>query len=203
VRCEERFPESGASSVLFVVVEQDALLWQAKAQALHRELFGEGKTEILPSLEVIDRATDEVLNRLIAAGLISGTTRAVRPLYSTGSGIDAPSPLSAEELARLQEHGAKAAHALRIGEVLAAAGFESEARGHLLDALLQFARAFAIRSRYPEPTQVEDTLVPPLSSSWRESLPTLRDYAANPSLPSKGIREALATLKVETGQSVA
>jgi hypothetical protein len=92
---------------------------------------------------------------------------------------------------------------LRIGEVLAAAGFESEARGHLLDALLQFARAFAIRSRYPEPTQVEDTLVPPLSSSWRESLPTLRDYAANPSLPSKGIREALATLKVETGQSVA
>ena len=202
VRCEEKFPESGAHSVLLVVVERDVQLWQTKAATLHRELFGPGKTDPLAptQLEVIDRATAEALKKLIAAGLITSTTRATRPLFSVDSETTAAAPFSAEELAKLREHGEKAGHALRIGQVLATAGFESEARGQLLEAILQFGRAFAVRSRLPEPTFVQDALTPPLSSSWGETLPALREYVADTLLPTKIAMEALAKVNVEPGQ---
>ena len=202
VRCEEKFPESGAHSVLLVVVERDVHLWQDKAEVLLRELFGPGKTDPLAPtrLEVIDRTTDEALKKLIAAGLISSTIRATRPLFSAEGETTQPAPLSAGELAKLQEHGEKASHALRIGQVLGVAGFENEARGHLLEAILQLGCAFAVRSRFPEPTCIQDALTAPLSSSWGEPLPLLREYVANPSLPSKSILEALAGVGVEASK---
>jgi hypothetical protein len=202
VRCEEKFPQTGAHSVLLVVVERDPQIWQTKAEPLHRELFGLGKTDPLAptQLEIIDRATDETLKKLIAAGLIADTTRATRPLFSTESGATTPAPLSAEELAKLRAHVEKATHALRIGQVLGNAGFESEARGHVLEAILKFAQAFAVRNQFPEPASVQDALTAPLSTSWGEALTVIREYIATTALPIKPVLEALAGMNVEACQ---
>ena len=199
VRCEERFPQSGPHSILFVVVERDAQLWRTKAEALHGELFGPGKTDPLAptQLEVIDRATHEAIEKLIAAGLISNTTRAARPLVPCENEAAKPTPLSAAELAKLQEHLDKATHSLRIGQVLGAAGFEEEARGHLLETMMQFGRAFAVQSRFPEPSSIQDAFRMPLSTSWGEALPLLREYIEAPSISCKAILKALAEVNVE------
>src|SRR4051812_39634450 len=39
VRCEERYPNTGPHSVLYVVVERDAPLWRDKLASLHQEYF--------------------------------------------------------------------------------------------------------------------------------------------------------------------
>ena len=77
-----------------------------KLKSLHWELFGPGKTDPLApvQLEVIDRATDEAIQRLIAAGLIGGTTRATRPLLPPANPAEA-APLSPEEQAKAGSAG--------------------------------------------------------------------------------------------------
>jgi hypothetical protein len=64
--CEERYPQDAAHSVLYVVVARDAAQWREKLTGLHEEFFGSEKSDPLPParLEVIDRSTDEALNRL-------------------------------------------------------------------------------------------------------------------------------------------
>ena len=90
-RCEERYPLEGPHSVLYVVVERDAAQWREKLNALHQDYFGPGQCDPLAPvrLEVIDRATDEALQRLIEAGLVARTTRATRPLWplEAGNGV--------------------------------------------------------------------------------------------------------------------
>ena len=76
VRCEERYPAEGAHSVLVVVVDRNAAQWREQLNSLHQEFFGHGKTDPLAPvrLEVVDRATDEAIERLVAAGLITRAT---------------------------------------------------------------------------------------------------------------------------------
>lgn len=201
VRCEEGFPQSGPHTVLLVVVERDAAQWREKAETLHRELFGPGKTDPLAptQLEVIDRATDETLQKLIAAGLIARTTRATRPLFPAGPEGTTSLPLSPGELAKLKAFREKAERALGIAKLLAPAGFETEARVQLLDAILQFACALAIWGRVPQPASIQDSLLPPLSHAWGAALTALREYVANDTLPSQPVVEALATVKLTHG----
>src|SRR5438552_576036 len=63
LRCEERYPNDGPHSVLYVVVERDAPQWREKLGSLHEEYFGAGQGDPLSPvrLEVVDRATDEAL----------------------------------------------------------------------------------------------------------------------------------------------
>ena len=83
LRCEERYPNDAPHSVLYVVVERDAAQYREQLGSLHEEYFGPGRWDPLAPvrLEVIDRATDEALQRLIDAGLLAKTTRASRPLW--------------------------------------------------------------------------------------------------------------------------
>ncbi len=76
-------PLEGAHSVLYVVVERDAAQWREQLASLHQDYFGPGQSDPLAPvrLEVVDRATDEALQRLIEAGLVARTTRATRPLW--------------------------------------------------------------------------------------------------------------------------
>src|SRR6266851_4024925 len=99
LRCEERYPNDGPHSVLYVVVERDAPQWREKLGALHQDYFGPGQSDPLAPvrLEVIDRATDEALQRLIEAGLVAETTRASRPLWPAETAETAPSALSDAE----------------------------------------------------------------------------------------------------------
>ena len=199
VRCEEIFPQSGTHSVILMVVERDAAQWQDRAATLHRELFAPGNTAPLAStkLEVIDRATDEALQNLIAAGLLAKTTRAARSLVPIPGEQLTPPPLSLDEQARKQAHSEKAGRSLGIAKVLATAGFESEARSHLLDAILHHTRAFAVQARLPEPDNIQNALLPPLSESWGGVITRLREYEADASQPIQPILEALAKTEAE------
>jgi hypothetical protein len=192
VRCEERYPQTGSHSVLVVVVDRDAPAFQGRLDALHGELFGSGTTDPLAptQLEVIDRATDEAIQRLIAAGIISKTTRATRPLFPADDSA-APAPLSAEERARADAHRQQATRKLKMARVLGDTGFTEEARPVLLDAIHVFGRALAVEGRLPEPTELNDALVPPLSHNWKEALPALAGFVKDPAGDWKQVAERL------------
>jgi len=124
LRCEERYPNDGSHSVLYVVVDQNAPRWSEKLDALHQEYFGPGESDPLApvQLEVIDRITDEALQRLIDAGLLAKTTRATRPLWPAEASESSPPPLSAAELERSAGHRQRAARKLKMAQVLNDAG---------------------------------------------------------------------------------
>ena len=177
VRCEERYPKNGRHSTLVVVVERDSEQWRESLALLHANLFGPGKTDPLApvQLEVIDRATDEAIQRLIAAGLISKTTRAVRPLFpeSDAAGV---APLSAEEVARAKAHRERAARKLKMARVLGDGGFDEEARPVLLEATFGFACALAAEHRITEPAELKEALQPPLANWWANALPVIHQF---------------------------
>ncbi len=85
VACEERFPSRGEASVLLVVVEKEAERWGEALRPLAAQFFGAAATGDEPapavSLEVVDRATADLLRRLAESGIVSPSLRASRVLY--------------------------------------------------------------------------------------------------------------------------
>ncbi|MEO5960979.1 MAG: C-terminal helicase domain-containing protein, partial [Opitutaceae bacterium] len=193
VRCEERYPAAGPHSVLYVVVEREAAAWRGRLDELHAEFFGPGKIDPLApvQLEVVDRATHEALERLAAAGLLTLTARGSRALLPESGPESAPPPLSAEEREHAAARRAHAARKLKMARLLGEGGLGDEAREPLLEAALALSRALAIERRMPEPTTLDDALRPPLSHAWKETLPTLRRFAADPAQPWLPLAEAL------------
>jgi hypothetical protein len=178
VRCEERYPDTGPHSVLFVVVERDAASWQEQLGALHGELFGPGKTDPLAPtrLEVVDRATADAIQRMIDAGLISKTTRATRTLFPAAEASQ-PAPLSPEELAKAKAHRDLAARKLKMARMLGEGGFVEECESALRDAALALARALSLENRLSEPADLSQALRPPQSLGWKEALPEVERLA--------------------------
>ncbi|MCL5098090.1 MAG: DEAD/DEAH box helicase [Candidatus Omnitrophica bacterium] len=195
VRCEERYPLSGSHSVLVVVVERDATQWREKLNSLHADLFGPGKTDPLApvQLEVVDRATDDAIQRLIAAGLINKTTRAARPLLPSGENTEA-APLSAEEQANATSHREYASRKLKMARDLGEGGFGEEARSALLDSIFDVGRALAIERRLPEPSDPKDVFLPPLSHAWAAALPLLKAFVQDPAADWKSVADSLAAV---------
>jgi hypothetical protein len=177
-----------------VVVERDTAQWQQELSSLHAEAFGSAGME--PSeairLEVIDRATDEAIQRLMAAGLISKTTRATRPLFPKES--VAAAPLTAEEQLQAKGHRERAARSLKIARVLGNAGFADETRVPLLDAIRGLGCALAVERRLPEAPELKGVLQPPLSSAWGDALPIVRAFIADPVAAWQPVADRLANL---------
>jgi ERCC4-related helicase len=195
VRCEERYPQAGPHSVLVVVVERDPAQWREKLKSLHSEIYAPEKTDPLApvQLEVIDRATDEAIQRLIAAGLISKTTRATRPLFPVSDSAQS-APLSAEELAKAKLHRERASRKLKLARVLGDGGFSDEARPALLEAALGFACALAVEHRLPEPPDLKEALLPPLSSLWPNAQPILTAFLQEPAADWKPVMACLGSV---------
>jgi hypothetical protein len=193
VRCDETYPQSGPHSVLVVVVDRDAANWREQLDSLHSDLFGPGKTDPLApvQLEVIDRATDETIQRLVAAGLISKTARAARTLYPSGDNTDAV-PLSDGERAKANSCRDRATRKLKMARVLGEGGFNEEARAALLEAVHTFATALAVEHRLPEPPELKDALRTPLSHHWGGALPVLKAFAQESGVDWKPVAECLA-----------
>ena len=196
VRCEEHYPNDTPHSVLFVVVERDAAQWRANLDSLHTEYFGPGQQDPLSPvrLEVIDRATDEALQRLIDLGVVARTTRATRPLFPLEQSSAAPLPLSETERQQVADHRQQAARKLKMACLLGQGGLSDEARSALLDAVLPLGRALATEARLPEPLKLEDALLPPLSQRWGETFPLLRQFASDNAAPWKPVHDSLAAL---------
>ncbi|MBU6402204.1 MAG: hypothetical protein KGS61_17940, partial [Verrucomicrobia bacterium] len=193
VRCEERFPAEGPHSVLLIVVDGNATQYRPRLESLHAELFGPGRSDPLAPVqfEVIDRATDEALQRLLVSGLIAKTTRAARPLFPAVEGA-ATTPLSAEEQAKAQAHRAQAARRLKMARLLGDGGLAEEVRAPILDAIATLGRALALEARLPEPSNCNEAVRTPLAVCWKESLTVVRAFAADPSHPWLPVVEALA-----------
>ncbi|HOX55660.1 MAG TPA: DEAD/DEAH box helicase [Candidatus Paceibacterota bacterium] len=196
LRCEERYPNDAPHSVLYVVVERDAAQYREQLNSLHAEYFGPGQWDPLAPvrLEVIDRATDEALQRLIDAGLLARTTRANRPLWPAESAEVSPPPLSTAELEKLSAHRHRAGRKLKMARVLCDAGLIEEARAALLEAVPPLGCALAVQHRFPEPASPEHALLPPLSSCWKEALPLLREFTSDAARPCPPVLEALLPL---------
>jgi hypothetical protein len=196
LHCEERFPSTGAHSVLYVVVDRDAAQWRERLNDLHGDFFGPGVSDPLSpiQLEVVDRATHDALERMAAAGLISLTTRASRSLFPEPESGSTPQPLSPEERDKIAVHRAHAARKLKMSRLLGGGELFEEARAALLDAALSLGRALAVESRSPEPAALDDALLPPLSHCWREALTPLRGFIADPAVPWQPVAERLEAL---------
>ena len=65
LRCEEKFPSTGHHSVLYMVVESNAAIFQESLTSLHQEFFGPDQQDPLAPvrLQIVDRAADETLQR--------------------------------------------------------------------------------------------------------------------------------------------
>jgi hypothetical protein len=196
LRCEERYPAEGAHSVLCVVVDRDAAQWRDRLGALHAEFFGPGQGDPLApvQLEILDRATDEALARLLAAGLISGTTRATRQLFPESEPGGDSSSLSADERLKLEAHHSQAARRLKMTRLLAEGGLTEEARTPLLDSAHALGCALAVQHRLPEPANLDDALMPPLSHFWQDALAPLRDFINDKNRPCSELLERLTHL---------
>jgi hypothetical protein len=191
VSCDERFPHEGAHSVLYVVVESQAALHRPRLEALHTEFCADLQSVAPVRLEVLDRATHEALERLIAAGLIAPVSRAARPLHPVA---ETPAPLSSQELALVQAHRNLAARKLKMARLLGDGGMADEARTPLLDAALTLSRALAVEHRLPEPDALEAAFEPPLAAAWGAPVAALRDFASQPAADGHALIQAMEGL---------
>ncbi|HOB98416.1 MAG TPA: DEAD/DEAH box helicase [Verrucomicrobiota bacterium] len=194
VRCEERYPAHGEHSILYLVVDRDAALWRERLADLHDEFFGAGSGDPLAPvrLEVIDRAADEAVQRLIDAGLVARTTRAVRPLVPATAADSPPPPLPDAHRLKAAGYRQQAERKLKMARLLAGGELEEEARAAALDTILPLGCALAIENRLPEPATAEDALLAPLSFCWKGALSALRGLASDPTLPCQPAIEAMS-----------
>jgi len=194
LRCEERYPAEGPHSVIVIVVDRDAPLCQEKLLAPFEEFFGREVSDPLApvTLEVIDRSADEAMTRLVAAGLISLNTRAVRELDASSG--TAGSELTEAERQIAQEHRRQANRKLKMAALLGGGGLLEEEREALLQAGLWLGKALGVENRIPEPGSLEDALHPPHALFWGSSLPIVRAYAADPSSAAAPAAAALRSL---------
>jgi superfamily II DNA or RNA helicase len=193
-RCEERYPMEGCHSVLYIVVERDAAQWRENLAALHQDYFGPGQSDPLAPvlLEVVDRATDEALQRLFEAGLATRATRGTRPLWPLEAGPASPAPLSDTEREKAAAHRQRAARKLKMAAVLAGGGLSEEARAAFLEAVAPLGCALAVENRLPEPASAREALLPPLALAWKDNLSILRAFVGDASQP---VAPAVAALE--------
>jgi len=191
IRCEERYPQDELRSVILLVVENDVPSRRPALESLYRDHFpphSMGQDEP-PQLEVIDRATDEALQRLMKAGLIAKSDRAARPLV----GVDPATPpvLSAEEEARLTSLRTQIDRKLKMARLLADGDLHDEARASLAEATLFTARLLAAKHRLPEPATVDEALRPPLSLHWQDGAGPLLRFLSDATAPASDWRRTL------------
>ena len=196
VACEERFPSRGDTSVLLVVVEKEAERWDEELRPLASQFFGATAKGDEPapvvSLEVVDRATADLLRRLAESGVVSPSLRASRVLYPPPASEAAP--LSAAEQNRVRQAREQHARRVKMARLLAAEEMTEEARAALVAAIHEMGRALAIEQRIAEPSNALGAVAPPLDAYWpggESVLVPLRTFLANEYAP---LQPAIAAL---------
>ena len=144
------------------------------------------------TLEVIDQSTDEAMARLVAAGLISPSTRAIREFVVSGE--ESPSKLTEAERQTAQEYRRQAGRKLKMAVLLGGGGLLEEEREALLQAGLWLGKALSVENRLTEPTSLEDSLRAPHAVCWGNSLSAIQNYAIGPSAAAAPAAIALRTL---------
>jgi len=81
-----------------------------------------------------------------------------------------------------------------MARILGEGEFLEETHAALIEAALHLARALAVEGRLPEPAELNEALLPPLSHCWKAALPRLRSFAADPTQPWKPLADSLSGL---------
>ena len=184
-KCEERPAAPGKPPVCLMIVERDAAAARERLRQVINDA-GERRT-----VEVMDRAAYESLQRLAAAGLITFTTAGTRALYPEAEPA-APAPaLSPAALARIQSLSDSAAHHLRLAAVLHGSGFVRETRASLESAVLSLSQALAVAAHAPEPGDLTAALAEEALSRWQWSALTIQSFAGGDPLRFEALEEAL------------
>ncbi len=184
VSCEERFPNHGDVSVLLTVVESDADGWRERLRPLERRYFAEARDGEAPPavhLEIIDRATAELLRRLAESGVVSPSLRSSRVLFPFAN-AGGTAPLSPQEQIRSRRARDLHARKLKMARVLATEEMVEEARTAVTAAIHEMGRALAVEHRLPEPANARGAVAPPLDTFWPGGeglLSTLRGFLAD------------------------
>jgi hypothetical protein len=210
VACEERFPTRGDSSVLLVVVDREAERWREPLRRLEQKCFhsppnGEAAAEV--KLEVMDRATAEMLRRLAESGVVNPSVRASRQLYPAPEANGTAALTTAEkERARLARE--RHARKLKVARVLLGEAMTEEARGALFEAIHELGCALAIEHRQPEPANALGAVAPPLDRYWAANagdVPVLRAFLEHDRAPLEPVLRILgqpAEAEVQTAKSL-
>ena len=139
-RCDETWVPGSPTPILMVVLQDRA------DHPRVDELFGETEWRgDKPTLQLLEASTWQALENLAAAGMISIHTRATRPLLPVDGQPAAP-PLTAENLARIEELRTLAAKKRRAAKALLAEELTEEAEALTTGADLAEAEADAIQS---------------------------------------------------------
>ena len=194
VGCEERFPEGQTHSVLLVVVERDSSVWRERLRPAYEKLVGNRQSGPPDDirLEVVDRSTQEAVQRLCEAGLLQMRIRATRHLHPE-TGV-ASTPLSDEERAQIASRRDCFKRKLKMARILAGEDLLDEARDALREAILFAGRVIAGEARLPEPSNLEEVLVSPLAARWGDHRPLIHEFLANPAGELDRLLRALQTL---------
>ena len=197
VACEERFPSRvEAQSVVLVVVEREAERWREELRSLEEKCFRTargGEQAPAVKLEVMDRATAEMLRRLAESGIVSPSARASRQLFPLpgGNGAVPLTPREEEASRRARERHARKVKAARI---LLAESMTEEARAALTEAIYELGRALAIEHRQREPANALGAVAPPLDVYWpggEGAAPAMRAFLENDAAPLSPVLELL------------
>ncbi len=170
-------PDEGVrpESVLVVTVEREAEAWQSRLAELHAQLFtggpGAGVAGAVPGLEVIDRVTARVLERLQASGVVRTNVRARRRLHPAPTELNGAgeAALNATERARVEALRGQLAKRLKLARFLLAEELSGEALGALREAARLAACVCAVEHRLGgEPATLEEALAAPHDRLWGE-----------------------------------
>jgi hypothetical protein len=82
-----------------------------------------------------------------------------------------------------------------MADLLEGGGLGEEAREALREATLWTGKALAVENRLPEPTEMKESLRPPLSLLWGDAVPTLNEFASSTSPPPNRVTEVLQRLQ--------
>jgi hypothetical protein len=194
VACEERFPQGQMRSVLVVVVEREAGAWGERLREGYKKLIGNGQANSPGDmqLEVVDRSTEEAIQRLCEAGILQKRIRATRHLYPDGG--TAPASLNDEERGRIAGLRDRLKRKLKLATILASEELLDEARDALRDAVLFAGRVIAGEARLPEPENLEEVLLSPLAVRWGNNRPLVNGFLTSPTGDLEPVLHGLQSL---------
>jgi superfamily II DNA or RNA helicase len=192
-RCEEHYagdPSDPASS-LVVVVDREAALWRPRIEAATLKAW-EQQPGGTPKVIVLDKATHDVLEGMIAAGLLARPATTVRQLAPTSANTGAP-PLSAEEQQKIAALKAVYSRKLKMTQVLLSAELADEALAPAREALHALGCASALSRRLPPPPEIAAYTRAPWNALWtKDAHDALAPLITEPPTITLEVLQALA-----------
>jgi len=165
VRCDVCQAEQ-AKPVFLLVTDGAAQPALACAEKAATDWFS--GSSLVPSVEVVDRATHDAMKRLVGRGLLREPLCVMRTLYLRGRGLSQPRLSPDSAIARAAELRREASRAFqRARQLVTRLSFDA-ARQPLEESVMLLARAYAVQHQQEEPHDVRQAFSEPFAGLWGE-----------------------------------